>query len=400
MSKYLKTPIILLLLAASWWACQSDNKSTTAAPAVPNTPAAATGKPELYLYATQVTNLQLRDQPTTSGSNVLGKFPAGTVLEGTGEVSDKKETIELRGIPYNEPFFKVTTTTPDKLQGWAFGGAIAKIYAGPRAGAPDMTKVSGLAAFLGSLDPQQFNNGKKAWDYVSSNFADAKGSTAEAAYVLLERFLRRIEFESKAYEGFEKVNFTDEDYSAIYENRFDMNKYPITKQAQTNGFTVETTEGMVFPITDWARLYQFFASKVGPAFKAYLDQEQIEKRDPESSDGGLAITLEELVKRAAFWEKFNKDNPHFVLNDITIESEKWTAFALTNGMDNSPIYDYETETITPEFKAAWANIQQQYPGTKLAAKCKEFSDLCARYNWKKTPEVQAWMEKNAMNYSE
>lgn len=371
-------------------ACKQDAKQANTNSA----PDPASVKPEVWLYVTTVDKLNMRDQPDKNGK-VVAQLAEGEFAEGTGEVSANKEEVTLRGLTYLEPYFKVVAGTTEQKTGWVFGGALQRIYAGSRAESPDRVKLSQLTGFLKTLDTKKLESGKKAWDFVSVNFAGATGSLADAAFILLEHFLRRMEHEGEFYKLIEKMNWSDEDYEAIAANKFDMNKYPLAKSLAENGFELAEGEGMVFPVTDWNKLQAFFGAKAGPAMKKYLDQQTSERNTPAWDDGGIIISLEMLADRAAFWEKFNRENPYFVLNEQTRESERWTRLVLVNGADNTPTFDYETQAISEDFKKVWAYIQQKYPGTTLAAKSKEIADLCAAEGWKRTKQVEDWQTKYA-----
>jgi hypothetical protein len=356
-----------------------------------NTPPPAITKPEVFLYAVHVDNLLLREQPNKQG-NVLAKLKEGDFVTGSGEKSANKEEAMLRGITYEEPYYRATTTTPEQQQGWVYGGGVSLVYTGPRATSPDLGRLTQLAAFFKTLDTKKINSGKKAWDYVAQNFADATGPLADAAYIMLMRFGRRMEFEGEFYKYTDIMadKWTPEDFTAIYNNTFDMNKYPVTKELAANGFVLETGEGMVFPVPDWTKQNAFFQSKVTPPMQAYLTQTALEKKDLESEDGGLVISLDQLAERAIFWEKFNATHPYFPLADETKSSQRWMTDTFVTGMDNTPVVDFETKGINPDFQKAWAAVQQKYPGTKLAQVCKDVMAQFAASGNKYTEQVEQW----------
>jgi hypothetical protein len=381
-----------------WAACKNEPKNNAGtSPGTasnPNTEApSATSKPEMILYALTVDALQLRDQPTTKGSKVVAKFKEDDFVTGTGEKSSNMEEITLRGIPYKDAFYKVTSTTPEEHTGWAFGGALLPVYAGSRANSPDLGKLVQFKTFLNGLNKKDLNSGKKAWDYVLANFADASGPLADAAYILTDAFFSRMEVEGEFYVITEKIKWTPEDYDAVYKGKFDMNKYPMAKSLSANGFRLETAEGMVFPVGDYEKFYQFFASKASPSMNKYLTQNLAEQREPESEDAGLALPLGQVAERAAFWEKFNKENPYFLLSERTRINEAWLLGLVLCGNDNAPIFDFESKKLSPEFQKTWQEVQQKYPGTQLAAKTKEISDLFATTNGLFTETIEAWMNK-------
>lgn len=384
----LLAPIAVAMMALLS-ACKQDSKQTAATTALSPATDDAKTKPELYLYLTTVDKLNLRDQPNKNGK-VIAQFAESDFVEGNGEVSANKEEAQLRGITYLEPYIKVTSTTPEQHNGWAYGGALLRVYAGSRANSPDLGKLSQFTMFLKTLDAKKLESGKKAWDYVKANFSAANGSLGDAALVLLEQFLFRMEREGEFYTITEKMEWKEQDYRDIFEDKFDMNRYPTTKSLAENGFKLATGEGMVFPVVDWDLLQSFFSSRVSAPMQEYLKQETAENNMTLYSDGGIVVPLEQIADRAAIWEKFNLDNPYFVRYEETKESERWMRLIMVNGSDNTPTFDYESQAITEEYKKVWAYIAQKYPGTQLAATTKEIADLCAAEGWKRTKKVEDW----------
>jgi hypothetical protein len=396
--QYSKKITQILLFALLFAQCKSETKgpSNTAIPVA--TPAAATSeKPEQYLYVVETDNLLLRDQPSQQSSKVITKFKSGTILTGTGVVSSNKETATIRGMELTEPFIQVSSNSPEAVQGWAFGGALQQIYAGSKANSPDLVKLDQLGTFLNTLNPKKLDSGKKAWDYVKSNFADANGSLADAALILIEKFMRRMELEGDYYNITEKMKWAETDYEDIANEKFDMNKYPQTKAFAENGLRLEVAEGMYFPVSDFQNFSQFFGNKVTPAMKSWLNQSLLEQKDAMSSDGGIIIPLEQVADRAVFWSKFNSEHQWFPYSAQTTESEKWMHLVLANGTNNTNVFG-EEEKVMPEFTAMWKYILDKYPGTKAAKIAKDMTDLIAASQGKRTEAINAYQEKIAREY--
>lgn len=384
----------LCALTIALAACNSEPKKTAgtseAKPAeLPAPPPAA--KPEIYLYATVYDAMLLREQPDQK-AKIVEKLPFGEFLEGTGEQSANKVEANLGGVTWTEPFVKATHATPDQKSGWIFGGGVQAVYAGPRSTAPDLGKLTQFTMLLKTLNVKKLESGAKAWAFVKANFADAKGTTADAAFILLERHLRRMEHEGNFYKLTESMadKFTPEQYDAVFNGTFDMGKTPMLKNIEAAGFRLATSEGMIFPVVDWRQLGAFFAEKVTPVTKNFIAQSTAESMKPEQSDGGIVIPLEEVADRAAFWEKFNADHPYFVLSDVTREHEHWGQLSLLAGANNSPAFDYgDVPTVNEDFKKVWAYTVQKYPDTKLGKAVKAFADLVAAEGGKRTPKVEA-----------
>lgn len=389
-----KIAFIATLSLLAFAACKQDaNKAQTthqaSAPPSDDATPPPSPKPEIYLYFVTVDNLLLRDQPTQKGSKVVSKFKMGEFVQGSGETSPNKEEATIRGIPITAPFVKVTSTTPEEHTGWAFGGALRPVYAGPRATTPDLGRLTQFSIFLKNLNIKQEDSGRKAWEYVKTNFANTKGTLADAVFILLEDFLHRMEVENEYfYKTTEKIPFTDEEQSAVYEQKFDANRYPQTKNLLVSGFRLMSAEGSIFAEADWRQFEAFFAERVTPAMKKYIQQTRAEQEEQAFGDGGIVILLEKLVDRAVFWEKFNRDHPYFVLYEETLQSQNWTLEALFNGANNTPVFDYENGALNEDFKKGWDYAQRQYSGTRVGKSAKAMSELVAAEGGKRTKKVE------------
>ncbi len=376
------------------FACKNDPKPVVSPPGSDTTLpiAPASPKPEIYLYMALVDKLNLRDQPSKNGK-VLTQLSQGDFVEGTGEVSTNKEEVILRNIPYKEPYYKVSNSTPEHTNGWAFSAALVPIYAGPRSTSPDLTKLSPFTAFLRTLDVKKLDSGKKALDYVAQNLSNAQGTLADATFIVLQHFLFRMETEGNFYNLTEKIKWVDADYDAINKQTFDMKKYPLTISLTENGFALAQGEGAIFPVVDWSKLGNIFINKVTPPMKNYIEQSILEEKDQLFDDGGIIIPLEQVADRAAWWEKFNQANPYFVLSEETQNAQHSLLFLLICGADNSPVFAGDAESVSDEYKKAWSYVQEKYAGTDLGRSVKEMSDLVVAEGGKRTKKVEALMQK-------
>jgi hypothetical protein len=391
---YMKTPAYLycaFLSLAFFTACNSDSaapkKQDAALPSSPLSKDSIGVKPEIWLYAVTVNDLLLRGQPTKNSVSV-GRMQEGAFCIGRGTVSKNREEATLRDIQYNEPYFQVNTLGAAPKEGWAYGGGLLCIYAGTEKEAPDMEKLSALSNFFKNLDLKKIASGKQAWDYVKNRFSDTNKQTTDAAFFLLLHFLSRMEYEGDYYTQTEQFPWTEQDQEAIHNNTFDVDKYPLTRQFANSGFRPAYAEGAIFPVVDYQALADFFSPRCSPGAVDYLKQSLEEQLNPEFSDGGIVLPLQQVADRAAFWEKFNLNYPYFPLSEETRSFEQFTREILMTGSDNTPIFNYETKEILPEYKETWDYVLSKYPQTATGAQIKSFRDLCAREGWKYTKAVE------------
>jgi len=384
---------LILLAFACFASCTNEPK--VAVPTDQLTPPPSP-VPEQYLYQISVNKLNLREAPKKDAPVVL-QFAAGDFAQGKGEVSENKEEVTLRNIPYKEPFFKVTTLQQPSNTGWAFSAALTPVYAGPLATSPDMNKLLPFSKYLTSLNVKQLDSGRKAWEYVTQYLSNAQGTLSDATFILLERFLFQMEVEGDYYKLTDEIAWKDGDYTAIQDEKFDLNTYPGTRQIAENGFRLEVGEGMVFPIVDWERLGNFFVNKVTPPMKQYIEQIIYEQNNLMWNDGGVIIPLEQVADRGNWWERFNKANPYFVRQEDTQNMQKELEFILICGADNSPVFDYDTKVVSKEYQKAWAYVAEKYAGTEMGKSVKVYADLVAAEGGKMTQKVEDWLNKYMEN---
>ena len=386
---YLLVAVTLFAACREKNANREENVNTPSSDALPPESGIQTNG-DMYLYVTTVDKLLMREKPTRN-SRALSKLAEGAFVWGENEVSENREEVVLRDIPYNTPFYKVQAMDNPDQKGWAYGGGLKCIYTGKAADRPELGSLSRLSKFIATLDSRKLDSGGRLWSFIRKNFNDARGSEADAAFIMVEHFFRRMDLEGEYYTQIETIDWTHEDYDAIVDDRFNMNKYPKTRLLAENGFRLEMAEGYVFPIFDWSLLNDFFGEKSTAPMKDYITQRLEEQLTQETSDGAIIIPLEDLAKRAIFWEKFNARNPGFPLFEETRDSERFSWEVLLSGTDNTPAFDFNSKEVTPEFRNMWEFVIKNYPGTNVAKRIKGVRDLCASEGWKYTPKVEKYL---------
>ena len=147
MKKITHSKILLPLLVAIcfYTSCQnetSDSNSATTSTTVEEKKANAETKTEDKISTTSQTKaepakmltsndllyawvdkLNIRNAANTKGKAITS-VDSNAALEFTGKKSDKSEEIVLRGVAYDEHWLKIIT--PDKKEGWVFGGAVKR----------------------------------------------------------------------------------------------------------------------------------------------------------------------------------------------------------------------------------------------------------------------------------
>ncbi|WP_020571759.1 SH3 domain-containing protein [Neolewinella persica] len=132
MNSLLKASLICLALtlnacggnepAATDTPIKPTDKTTQRAEFAPKPPAADSYNAGDLLYP-WVDQLNVRETPNTKAKRV-GNAAKGQPVTLSGEKTEKKETIVLRGIAYDDYWLKVTTK--EETEGWVFAGALKR----------------------------------------------------------------------------------------------------------------------------------------------------------------------------------------------------------------------------------------------------------------------------------
>ncbi|TJY40951.1 hypothetical protein E5161_14645 [Cohnella pontilimi] len=152
----------------------------------------------------------------------------------------------------------------------------------------------------------------------------------------------------------------------------------LASEALNGGYKLETSEGFVYPIVDYAKL-QASAESASPAMKDYLSIMAAESEHKTMTDAAFAISRDELVKRIIQAENFAKqypDSPEYA------KVEQWFVQYLTLylvGLDNTPNYD-DSYHVLPEMKTHFQKTVSSHPGTVTAKLTAELLEVLGQTN--------------------
>ncbi|MGZ7443210.1 hypothetical protein [Paenibacillus sp. TH7-28] len=151
--------------------------------------------------------------------------------------------------------------------------------------------------------------------------------------------------------------------------------------ALAGGYKLETAEGMVFPVVNYGALKKY-SSALSEKMQDFIALLAMDSDAKMASDGGLVITWDELAERAVAAEKY------FTQYAGTPEAQQakklfYTRYLTTYlyGLDNTPIFDFDTFKLTDEVKASYEHTVKTYPGTKTAAAVQGFLDVLKNADW-------------------
>ncbi|MDB4867663.1 MAG: hypothetical protein JWR03_1996 [Cohnella sp.] len=147
--------------------------------------------------------------------------------------------------------------------------------------------------------------------------------------------------------------------------------------AMEGGYKLETTEGSVFPVVDYAVLAAL-AGGASPAMKDYLTIMASESEHKSTSDGGLVITRGELVKRVIATETYAKQYRDAPEHGKVEQKFVNYLYLYLVGLDNTPIFNFDTFQVLPEVKSDFEQTVAEHPGTVTAKMTSELLDILAK----------------------
>lgn len=131
-----------------------------------------------------------------------------------------------------------------------------------------------------------------------------------------------------------------------------------------NGFEVSSTEGISYIQQDRDFIAKNFYTYVSPTMREYLEQLNKENKEGFQEDAGLTIEMKQYVNRLVWWDQFIHKNLGFISIDKAKENRKYFLTFFLQGMDNSPVISYETNTIDDYYKTAYTYLQNNFPNSE------------------------------------
>ncbi|AFM03008.1 hypothetical protein Fleli_0541 [Bernardetia litoralis DSM 6794] len=252
--------------------------------------------------------------------------------------------------------------------------------------------------FVASLDTTQMSSSKKAVEKYKELYATATSEQADEGFLIFDRLYNSIAFnlDEQHYKNGAKNGKYDkyDQIAGIYNGYNDGKDAPPEMIAYNNelashGFGIGMTEGSTFVLQNRDFLKDTFYDKVSEPMKSYLVQKNKEAKEMFSSDGGLLISPTRLAERVIWAEEFIKENPNFYseLMEELKASKKMYLTYLFEGMDNTPLFDYQTKQLNQDFEEAYQTITSSYSDTETAAMIKPYYEAIKNKNTKKQDEL-------------
>jgi len=211
--------------------------------------------------------------------------------------------------------------------------------------APSTNVVEEYASFVATLDTLNVYSISKAAQKFEVLFAKADSTKADSGYIVFSKLYDKINSVLNDQNVKDSTNY-DAYVSGNEPNGTKTRKATErVKKLKENGFAFDMTEGSTYIREDRNFLAQYFYPRVSKTMRDYLVEVNKENEEGFIDDAGLLITPLALSERILWWEAFLKQHPSFAFVDEIKQMQKGYITFLLQGIDNTPLINYNTKKI-------------------------------------------------------
>lgn len=199
-----------------------------------------------------------------------------------------------------------------------------------------------------------------------------------------ERYLTSLE------EKFFSSGDIQDKISKLYKSGLDLSKIDDIKdeelktlllETRDSGYRIETAEGMYFPIMNY-EYYKKYNTYVTADMKEYIDIMAVESNKVPAKDAALIIGWDEIIKRALSQEAFIKNYGNSIKAESVKKLQKRYITFILYGLNNTPLFDYETKELVPAAKTVYLNAIKNVGDSAIIKTLNNYMDILAKTNYK------------------
>lgn len=229
--------------------------------------------------------------------------------------------------------------------------------------------------------------------FIDKNIASVSKDNASKMLEELEKAQKNylVKLEDKYYNN----AAVQESLFNVYKTEFDLSKIDDIQDAEVKGlleetkdmgYKVETAEGMFFPIMNYEYMKKF-SPYATDDMKDYIDIMAVETNKVPAKDAALVIGWDDVIKRALAQEGFiKKHGSSAKVESIKELQKKYLTFMLF-GLNNTPLFSYDTKTMDPEAKKAYTKAVKDNGDSELMQLLGKYMEVLEKSNYKLTGAV-------------
>ena len=162
------------------------------------------------------------------------------------------------------------------------------------------------------------------------------------------------------------------------------------QESKNSGFAFDHAEGFVYPIIDYS-IYDDFRNFATDDIAEYFKIMVNELMRPFAKDAALMIGWEEVVNCALEAEKFLANYKTSLKAEEVKELYQRYEFIALFGLNNTPLFDYESHAMNEEAKEAYEKVLASFEGNSAFVDLlKNYMEILKKADYKQTKEVEEY----------
>jgi hypothetical protein len=163
------------------------------------------------------------------------------------------------------------------------------------------------------------------------------------------------------------------------------------------GLDLCMTEGTYYFDVTYDYFYNNFKDRVSPGIKEFLDIRKDELKQGFSEDAGMLITFDDLYQRVKRWDIYIAKYPNSIYSDIVNYYHDTYLETLLTGMDNSRIFDLESDSLDPEVKLLYEKIIREGPESKTTDIISNYYAFLSRHNFAEDDSIDLFLKSYGLS---
>lgn len=187
----------------------------------------------------------------------------------------------------------------------------------------------------------------------------------------------------------------------VYKPGFDLSKIDDIQDAALKsllietrdmGYKVETAEGMYFPIMNYEYLKKY-SPYAQEDIKTYIDIMAVETNKVPAKDAALIISWDEVIERALAQESFIKQYGSSAEVENMKELQKKYLIFILYGLNNTPLFSYDTNTIDPQAKEVYVKAVKNNGDSELMQLLGKYMEVLEKSKYKLSDEIEKFRKE-------
>lgn len=191
-----------------------------------------------------------------------------------------------------------------------------------------------------------------------------------------------------------QIKFSKEEYNSLQKEPDkvkDSELREILSKTIKSGYKVETAEGSFFPIINYES-YKKYNSYVTSDLMDYIEIMAVESNKVPAKDAAIVISWNEILNRAINQERFINNHGNSNKSGDIKELYKKYVYFIFYGANNTPLFSYDSKTMTNEAKTAYLTFVKADVDSKLLNTLRNFLEIAKNNSYSLTNDVVQFRE--------